>query len=194
MSRLASLLLLAALVLCGCSTTRFTSTWKDKEVRAGALRGKTVAAIFVSKDASLRRASEVYIAHDLTNRGAKGVTSYTLLPGNTNGESAREILRAAGVDAAVVMRIAGKDQKVTYTPGSTSAYYGGFGPYYSYGFASIYTPASVSTDTVIAVETLIYRLSDDKLMWASMSSTTNPDNLSALIDETADAIAKQVSK
>ena len=29
-------------------------------------------------------------------------------------------------------------------------------------------------------------------MWASTSRTTNPDNLSSLIDDTADAIAKQV--
>ena len=47
---------------------------------------------------------------------------------------------------------------------------------------------------MISVETLIYRLKDDKLMWASTSKTTNPDNLSSLIDDTADAIAKQVSK
>ncbi len=92
------------------------------------------------------------------------------------------------------MRVIGKDQKVTYRPGTTSAFYGGFGPYYNYGYATISSPASVSTDTVISVETLIYRLKDDKLMWASTSKTSNPDNLSQLIDETADAIAKQVSK
>jgi hypothetical protein len=154
-----------------------------------------VAAIFVSQDASQRRAAEVYIANDLTNRGIKGVTGYTLLADNHgNGEAARETLRAAGVDAAVVMRVLGKEQKVTYTPGNTSAYYGGFGPYYTYGYTMVSSPASVSTDTVITVETLIYRLKDDKLMWASTSKTSNPDNLSALIDDTADAISKQVSR
>ena len=56
------------------------------------------------------------------------------------------------------MRVVGKDQTVTYHPGTTSAaFYGGFGPYYSYGYATISSPASVSTDTVITVETLIYR-------------------------------------
>ncbi len=195
MSRLPALLAVAALGLGGCSTTHFTSTWKDPEARAGALRGKTVAAIFLSKDANLRRSAEVYIANDLTNRGAKGMTTYSILPSsNTDGDSAREILKGAGVDAAIVMRIAGKDQKVTYHPGSTTPYYGGFGRYYTYGYSALYTPASVSTDTVISVETLIYRLSDDKLMWASISNTTNPDNLSTLIDDTADAISKQVTK
>jgi hypothetical protein len=183
-------------LLCGCGTTHFTSTWKDPEVRAGALKGRTVATIFVSKDLSQRRAAEVYMANDLTNRGVHGVTAYTLLPDNHgDGDAAREALKAAGVDAAIVMRVAGKDQKTTYTPGTvTPAYYGGFGRYYNYGYATIYTPGSVSKDTIVSVETLIYRLKDDKLMWASMSQTTNPDNLSQLIDDTADAIAKQVSK
>jgi hypothetical protein len=195
LSRLAFTPVLAAVLLCACSTTSFTSTWKDPEVRAGALRGKTVAAIFVTKDANQRRAAEVYIANDLTNRGIKGVTGYTVLADNRgDGDAARETLRAAGVDAAIVMRVMGKDQKTTYRPGTTSAFYGGFSPYYSYGYASISTPASVSTDTIISVETLIYRLKDDKLMWASVSRTTNPDNLSSLIDDTADAIAKQASR
>jgi len=191
---LAPILVLA--LLCGCGTTHFTSTWKDPEVRKGALKGKTVATIFVSKDISQRRAAEVYIANDLTNRGAHGVTAYTLLPDNHgDGDAAREALKAAGVDAAVIMRVVSKEQTTTYTPGTvTPAYYGGFGRYYNYGYATIYTPGSVSKDTIVSVETLIYRLADDKLMWASMSQTTNPDNLSQLIDDTADAIAKQVTK
>jgi hypothetical protein len=187
---------LALTLLCACSSTQFNSTWKAPEARAGALKGKTVAAIFVSNDLSQRRAAEVYIANDLTNRGIHGVTAYTLLPDNHgDGDAAREALKAAGVDAAVIMRVTGKDQKTTYTPGTvTPAYYGGFGRYYNYGYSTIYTPGTVSTDTVVSVETLVYRLSDDKLMWASMSHTTNPDNLQQLIEDTADAIAKQVSK
>jgi hypothetical protein len=196
MSRLLLAPVLAVTLLCACSTTSFVSTWKDPEVRAGALHGKTVATIYVTKDMNLRRSAEVYAANDLTNRGAKGVPSYTLLASNRgDGEAARETLKAAGIDAAVVMRLVGKDQTVTYHPGTSSAaYYGGFGPYYSYGYAAIYSPASVSTDTVITVEALIYRISDDKLLWASTSRTTNPDNLSSLIDDTADAIAKQVAR
>ena len=195
MARLSLISVFTMVALCACSTTSFTSTWKDPEVRAGALRGKTVAAIFVSKDISLRRSAEVYIANDLTNRGAKGITAYTLLADNHgDGDAARAALKDAGVDAALIMRITGKDQKVTYTPGTTTPYYRGFGPYFTYGYSTIHTAGAVSTDTVVSVETLIYRLSDDKLMWASTSRTTNPDNLSTLIDETADAIVKQVAK
>ena len=74
MSRLLLAPVLAVTLLCACSTTSFVSTWKDPEVRAGALHGKTVATIYVTKDVNLRRSAEVYVANDLTNRGIKGVT------------------------------------------------------------------------------------------------------------------------
>jgi hypothetical protein len=47
---------------------------------------------------------------------------------------------------------------------------------------------------VVAVETLIYSLKDDKLLWAGTSRTTNPDTLSDLVTEVADAVAKQAAK
>jgi hypothetical protein len=202
MPRPVPVLALAALALLGCSTSQFTSTWKDPETRAGALRGKTVAAIFVTKDASQRRSAEVHMANELTNRGARGVTGYTLVPANgNNGEGARASLQASGIDVAVIMRIAAKDQKASYKPGSTNANYAGFASYYGYAYAALSAPvpavsptAPPSADTGLSMETVIYRLADDKLLWASMNHVSKDDNVTALIDETADAIAKQVTK
>jgi len=116
-----------------------------------------------------------------------------------NGDYARSRLKEAGVDGVVVMRAVGKDQRVSYQPGGTSfntfgSYYGGFGSYYGYGWQTTSSTASVRTDTVVAVETLIYSLKDDKLLWAGTSHTTNPDNLSELVTEVADAVAKQAAK
>jgi hypothetical protein len=196
MSRISIALVLAAALLCACGTTSFNSTWKDPSVRTGGLRGKTVAAVFVSHDLGLKRSAEVYVANDLTNRGAKGLTAYTLLPDNRgDGEAARTALTAAGVDGVVVMRVVSKDQKGTYKPGATApAYYGGFAAFYSYAYGQIYTPTSVAKDAVVSLETVIYSLADDKPLWASLSHTTNPDNLPTLIDDTIDSIAKQVAK
>jgi hypothetical protein len=133
------------------------------------------------------------------SRGLPGIAAYTLLgTDHGNGDYARSRLKEAGVDGVVVMRPISKDQRVTYTPGGTSStfgsYYGGFGSYYGYGWQTTYSPGSVRTDTVVAVETLIYSLKDDKLLWAGTSHTTNPANLSELVTEVADAVAKQAAR
>jgi hypothetical protein len=93
------------------------------------------------------------------------------------------------------MRVVGKDQRVTYSPGYVaSGPYGGFGPYWGYGWGSVYSPGYLQTDTLVSVETLLYGLKDDKLIWASTSRTENPTNLSGLVNEVAYATANAMVK
>ena len=57
-----------------------------------------------------------------------------------------------------------------------------------------YSTGSVQTDTEVTIETLIYSLNQDKLLWAGTSRTSNPDGLQGLITDVADAVASQVAK
>jgi hypothetical protein len=201
MSQLLRTLTLGATVLClyACATTTFVSTWKAPDAQQVSPMGKTIAAVFVSRDESKRRVGEDALAADLTARGAHGIAAYTLLPNDQRGnvEAARERLKTAGADGVVVMRVIGKDQRVTYTPGYASTfpvYYNQFGPYWSYGWRTVYEPGYLQTDTVVSVETLVYSLKQDKLLWAGTSHTTNPANVDTLVNEVADAAAKEMSK
>ena len=201
MQHLVRTLAITAGVLClsACATTTFDSTWKAPDAQQVSPMGKYVAAVFVSREEGQRRAGEDALAADLIARGAHGVAAYTLLPNNQRGnaEVARERLKAAGANGVVVMRVVGKDQKITYTPGYAAtfpAYYNGFGPYWSYGWQTVYEPGYLQSDTVVSVETLVYSLTKDKLLWASESRTTNPANLTTLVNEVADAVAKEMSK
>ena len=186
----------AVVVLGACAgTTTFTSTWKAPAVQEVNPLGKTVAAVFLSRDESQRRAAEDDLAADLTARGARGVAAYTLLANEPgwNGDAALTKLKEAGVNGAVVMRVAGKDQTLTYTPGSTmSTRYNRFGPYWGYGWSTAYDPGTVRTDTVVSVETLVYSLERDTLVWAGTSRTSNPKNLTTLVKEVAAAAANEM--
>ena len=187
----------AALYVTACGTTTFTSTWKAPGTAPIDPVGKTVAAVFVSRDESKRRPAEDQLAADLTAHGAKGVAAYTILPDalRGDGEAARAALRAAGCNGAVIMRVVGKDQQINYTPGTVMpGYYRGFGPYWGYGWGAAYVPGTLTTDTIVSVETLVYSLAQDKLLWASTSRTTNPRNLDKLVNEVAVQTAKEMEK
>jgi hypothetical protein len=54
-----------------------------------------------------------------------------------------------------------------------------------------YSTGSVQTDTLVSIETLIYSLNKDKLLWAGTSRTSNPESLSHLVDEVSDAVARE---
>jgi hypothetical protein len=195
-----SLLTATLLLIAGCANnTVFTSTWKAPDVQAVSPVGKTVVALFLTRDEGKRRAAEDVLAADITKRGANGVAGYTILPTPPDGshldsDAARAKLKAAGANAVVMMRVVGRDQRVTYSPGYVApSYYGGFGPYWGYGWGTVYQPGYLQTDTDVSVETLVYALTQDKLIWASTSRTTNPNDLSSLVSDVADATAKEMA-
>ncbi len=200
MSRYLRILVLgtAAWLLCACTeSTVFTSTWKSPDAVRIDPTGKTVVAVFVSPNEGQRRAAEDLLASDLTAKGAHGIPSYSLVTNDqrADAEGARYRFKSAGASGIVVMRVVGKDQQVTYSPGAPMpAYYGGFGPYWGYGWSAAYSPGYLQTDTLISVETLIYSVQQDKLLWAGTSRTTNPNDLTALIGDVANAVTQELTK
>jgi len=195
---LRALILGAALCLTACgTTTTFTSTWKAPDAQQVNPMGKKIAALVISGDQKRQRDAEVYLANDLTIRGARGVTAHTLIGfGHPDLNYARARFKEAGVEGVVVMRVVGHDQRTIVDPGGFSGEaYTSFGSYYSSaGVAVSYSTGSVQTETEVTVETLIYSLSQDKLLWAGTSHTSNPDGIQGLIIEVADAVSNQLVK
>jgi hypothetical protein len=183
-------------LLAACaSTTTFDSIWKAPNVKGVSPVGKTVVAVFVSRDISQRRAAEDEMVKDLNKRGAHGIAAYSILPNDkgADADAARAVFKAEGANAVVVMRLVGKDQKVTYTPGSPApTYYGNFGPYWGYGWGAAYQPGYLSTDVLVSLETTIYSLDRDELLWAATSRTANPSDVKSLVNEVAEATANQM--
>jgi hypothetical protein len=159
-ARLATALALGVTLLAACTTTTtLTSTWKAPEAQAVSLNGRTIAAVFVTGDDSLRRSGENALVADLRARGARGFGTYYLLPADQHfdAETAEARLQGAGANAVVMMRVVGKDQRVTYTPGVVvAAPYRGFGPHWRMGWRTVYQPGTLQTETFVSVETLVY--------------------------------------
>jgi hypothetical protein len=181
----------------GCATTRFTSTWKAPDARPVHLSGQRVLAVCLSASPAKRLAAEDILARELTERGAQGVASYTLFSAEQvkDVEKVKARLLDEGFDGVVTLRVVGQQQRVAYTPGAwTGPYYGGFRGYWGYGWGAVYEPGYLSTETVVSVETLIYSVKQDKLLWAGVSETTDPSKLDGFIGELADAVGDEMKK
>jgi hypothetical protein len=62
-------------------------------------------------------------------------------------------------------------------------YYGNFYGYYSYYYPVIYTDDYYTTDKTFFLETNLYDLASDKLLWSILSEATNPKNLDEWFDK-----------
>jgi hypothetical protein len=186
-----------AVAAVGCTSTTFTSTWKAPDAQVLDPAGRRVAAVFISKDESSRRVAEDTMVRRLQERGAEGIASYTVIPTDAlrDLDKVRASLAEAGVEGVVIMRVIGQKERISSTsPRPTFApYYWRFSQYWNYGWGVAYVPSEVRTDTILSMETLVYSLRDDKLLWAGTSRTTNPDDIDELVTEVAAAAAKQMA-
>jgi len=195
-------LVTAVLALSACASGGFVSSWKAPDAAPLELRGSKVAAIVMMNNEASRRAAEDALAREISARGAQGVAMYTILPGAKpdDEEAARYALEKAGVAGAVVMRPVGVEKEVSsssvmYTDPMHRGYWGG---YYGHGWSSAWGPMTTGgelrTDTIVVVETLVYSLKQNKLVWGGQSRTTNPKNVDELVHKLAAAAAKELEK
>jgi hypothetical protein len=197
-----TLLLTSALLLASCASQEFVSTWKDPQAAPLQLRGSKVAAVVMAKDESLRRPAEDALAREITARGAQGIPMYTLMAGNSPNDeaSARAACEAAGVQGIVVLKPTAVDKQVETKPiTSLEPTYGSYwGGYYSAGWGMSYAPVTVGEETkitrVVTIETRVYSLRQNKLVWVGQSKTTNPEDVDKEIKKLAAATAAQLQK
>ena len=193
-------LVLSGSIAAGCASTTFVSSWKAPLDGPIQFDNKRVAAVVVSGDQATRRAGETALAREISARGAQGVPSYTIVDGDAvkDKDAAKKKLQEANIEGAVIMRVVSKDQELNYSPGTSwygaYPYYGSFGGYWGYGWGMAYDPGYLRTDTIVMVETLVYSLVQDKLLWAGQSKTTNPTNIKNFIAELSDGAAKEMRK
>lgn len=198
------IVLTAALTLSACASAGFVSSWTAPDAQPLELRGTKVAAVVMMSDEAPRRAAEDTLAREISARGAKGVAMYTILPGAKpeNEAEAREVLERDGFAGAVVMRPVAVEKEVSSSPVvySAPAYRGYYGGYYGHGWSSAWgytgtmSGGDIRTDTIVVVETLVYSLKQNKLVWGGQSRTTNPDDVDQLVRKLAAAAAKELEK
>jgi hypothetical protein len=184
-----------ALSLSACaSNSRFVSSWKAPDATPLEFRGSKVVAVVMMENPASRRAAEDTLASEITKRGAQGVPLYTVVDdeGIRDDASSRAALEGAQIKGVVVMRPVGTDKEVVSTPSYSGPMYGSYyGGYNSYGWGSAW-PGEVYTNTIVSVETLVYSLDQNKLVWGGQSETTNPENVDKLVKDVATAVATEL--
>jgi hypothetical protein len=198
MKRSAStVILVVGLATALSASVKFTSTWKSIDASTISFAGKKVAALVISNDDSLRVAGEEGLARELSARGMQGVTTYRIAPKEElqSGERAKPWFEKAGVEGVVALRPVGAEKRSTYTSSVwANPNYSTLWGYYNYGWTAVYIPGSKQQETVVTVETTIYDVPRNELLWAAVSETRDPKGLPRFIEELVKESVKQMQK
>jgi len=189
--------LIAIAASVAASEPKFLDVWRSPEISRLNFAGRKIAALVIADDQSLQMSGEEALTRELTARNTNGVASYRLVPREElkNADTARGWFERAGVQGVVALRPVSRETEKSYSPVVwSSGYYQSFWGYYGYGWSSVYVARSSSDTTTVVVETLIYDLTRDRLVWAATSETKNPKQLQDFIADLVNAAVGEMKK
>lgn len=200
-------ILLITLVFLSCgSNTSIVSSWRDPQITVAQEQFKKVLVVVLVKDEATRRVAENRIAS--SNPIFK--TSFQYMNGTTlnlTKEQQLKILQDENFDGVVTMRLVSKEKETNYVPGTyTGMYYGGFDGMYSgmygYGFGNwygmyspaFYDPGYYQETTLYMVETNIFSLKQNKLIWTGTTQSEYVTDVGQTVDAIMQAVVKEMRK
>ena len=176
---------LLAITLASCSSTHVVTRWKDPGTSR--IVFTKILALVIGGDRELVRSGEEDLCHQVAKVPCK--PSYLAMPDSMRSDipAAKELVRKEGFDGALVFRVVSDREKVTYRPPSYGPSFWGY-----YGYTRAYDPGYTRTDQLVRVETSIYSITQDKLLWVATTETVNPKSLSTLVEEASKAVRKEL--
>jgi hypothetical protein len=179
------------------SAADFKSVWKSPDAAQVSFAGKKIAALVITQDDSLRMSGEESLVRELTARGLQAVATYRMAPKEVlqNVDSARGWFEKAGVEGVVALRPVSSEKRIAYNDSLwMSPSYNTFWGYYGYSYSTVVVIGGAARDTVVTVESLIFSVPRNQLIWAAVSETRNPKTLQKFIEDLVKESVKELQK
>jgi hypothetical protein len=166
----------------GCaSSTKMLSSSTMPDFRPGTV--KKVFVVGVAQNDSLRRLYEDSFVTSLQRDKYDGEVSYRRIPDPEPKKVDKDAISAAlvkdGFSHVLVTRLVSVEDRETYVPPTTMSvgvgyggyggYYGGWYPYMSMSYGYVTTPGYTTVDRVVCLETNLYDLATQKLVWTGQT-------------------------
>lgn len=144
------------------------------------------------KDDATRRIAEDKLVAEVKGRG---VASYSYLRGidiRSSESVFSDKLKQDGFDGVVVMRLAKINKSESYIAGSYPSYYNSWYSYYSSSYPGFNDPGYYSAGSAYNIETNVYSLTKNKLIWTGITSAVNTIDSNKMIDNIISAIKQKM--
>jgi len=195
------LVMAAAVSIAACGSTTFQSTWKAPDVTSLSIEeGTKMIAMVVSANEAKRRGFEAALVNELSEHGLDAIAANSVVPADVGHDAskAKPYIEKAGAQYALVVQVTGTSKEVSSTPtmggmgmyGRRGGFYGAGWGGYGWGWGG----SEIRTDTLVGVETLLYDLATDKLVWAGQSETMNPSKAESFMRELVKAVGNELQK
>jgi len=161
--------LITLFLLNSCATTVTTNVWRDQSYGGPV---KKILVMGISQKKGIQRFFEDEFVRQLRERGTDGLAGYTVLPYDEKMDKdfIAAKARESGADTVLVARPLSRELQRTYVPGQAYAVPGSYSRWGSY-YGQAYSPGYVVEDEYVYIETNLYDVATEKLIWSAQSET-----------------------
>jgi hypothetical protein len=200
MKRLGVYLGIICLVACSAST-QITGVWRNPEVANKTYNNICIAAI--TENPTNKQIVEQEMFNALKHKGLPSTRMGELFPYKFTGAQVEkdlilEKVRGNKNDGILTFMLVKQKEETRYVPGSATyapyGYGGSFGGYYGYYGARAYDPGYYTQDEVYFIETNLYDVASEKLVWSVQSKTYNPSGINQFAKDFTHTITQQLVK
>jgi hypothetical protein len=184
---------ICSLLFTSCATTRITDTWKDKAYEG---KAQNIVVMMVAREQHLREMFEGRFVGELRARGNKATQSHKIVPFEElpDKELVKSKIKSTDADTILISRLVDSKTIDAYQPGHIHGVpiaHSYWGTYYEivsvdYGYTG---------DMAVSyVETNLYDVKTEKLIWSARSKTERSYGETKLINTFIDIILKKLSR
>ncbi len=183
---------ICSLIFTSCATTTITNTWKDKAYEG---KAQKMVVMMLARTQYLRDMFEGQFVAELGKRGNKATQSHKIVPFEElkDKELVKSKIKSTDADTILIARLVGTKTIETFEPGAIH----GIPLHHDY-WGSFYEIVSVdygyTGDIEVAyLETNLYDVKTEKLIWSARSKTERSYGEQQLINEFIGIIVKKMA-
>ncbi len=198
------LLSAVSFLLFSCANTKISQSWVEPSNNKSY---NDLLIIGIAESEQNRRAYESYFVEELRDNAIEAVASYKLIKSNEkiDRETVTKAIKGLDIDGVIVTHVVGIDEESIYRPSAGYAYggygggyyrgghYGGLYSYYPHVNTYVHNPGYYSTHETYTIETSLYDVASEELVWTARSRTFSPESVDEVIVDLTKLLIKDLA-
>ena len=175
------ILVILAFSVLSCASTMVTDVWKDKTYQGSPQK---ILVIMAAKSPDIRNMFEDRFTAELQERGNDAVQSYKTIPFEKlrDKELVKAMIKSSGADTVLVSRLVDTKTIESYSPGLVYSVPGFYYDWWGY-YEMVFVDYGYTYDIRVSyIETNLYDVKTEKLIWSGHSKTERTEGEQQLIN------------
>jgi len=183
------------LVACGGASYRLTSTHVEPAATPKPIRDPLI--IVVVDDQQIRGIFENHFKDWFKVKGVEAITSVDVLPIQKDSQLEEEAIVAVvdkyENDSVLITHLVGFGETDVFSRGTPQVYHNYYS-FYRYAWGYVHWPVITGENVQFTLETRLYSVSTESLLWAGESLLTNPETTGKAIGQVVESVIKALDK